>query len=164
MACDALPQITTGKALVVTDDENCIKELIQPEGASYPALAIALSDNKAVLRDGSVNQPIQLPHLQTQTGGSFQKMMIQDAAGVWYVYEPNEDCIDLKLIVRDGAFDLVRDTLPQILDANFCEINECSEYDFLIGAKQVTLTCDGEDVVFLKLVKVPKTLCPICAD
>lgn len=164
MACDALAQTDSGKALVVTDEENCLKELVQTEGGLYPAIPIAVSDDKVVLKDGSENQPIQLPHIQEQVGGSFQKLMVQDEAGVWYVFEPIVDCIDLKLVIKDGAFSFERDTLPSILSANFCEINECSEYDFLIGVKQVTLTCDGEDVTFLKLVKVPKTLCPTCVE
>jgi hypothetical protein len=164
MACDPLDTTETGKALVVTDDEECLKALVQSEDGLYPALAVAQSDGKVVLRDGSENQPIQLPHLQVQTGGAFQKLMVQDASGVWYAYDPGVWCVDKKLVVRDGAFEFVDDVVPQLVTADICEASACSEYDFLVGLKEVTLVCDGEDTTYLQMVLVPKDLCPICEE
>lgn len=164
MPCDDLTTTEEGKALVVLDDENCFKELVQPEGEEYPAIAIALASNKVVLRNGSQSQPIVLPHLQTFSGVSFDRMMVQDSSGEWYAFEPSDYCIDQKLVVRDGAFVLVPDTLPVHIESSVCEVDACDEYDFLIGLEEVTLECDGEEQTFLKLVKVPKSLAPECVE
>jgi hypothetical protein len=164
MACDPLDETEEGKALVVTDEENCLKELVQSEGGAYPAIPVALSDTEVVLRDGSVNQPFQLPHLQVQTGGAFQRLMIQDSNGVWYAYEPSTWCVDRKLVVRDGSFELVDDVIPQVATADLCEVSACDDYDYLIGVKEIELTCDDEPTTYLQLVLVPKDLCPSCVE
>jgi hypothetical protein len=164
LPCDELDQTPFGRALVVTDDENCQRELIQESEDNYPALAIVHSDNRTSLADGSSEFPIPLPHLQTQVGGTFTKLMIQDASGVWYVFTPPETCITQRMLIVDGAFTFEDDVLPQLLNADFCEIDSCDQFDYLLGLKEITISCDGEDVTYLKPVKIPKNLCPTCAE
>lgn len=164
MACEELTTTSLGKGIVVADDENCLKELVQSDGGQYPAIPVAISDDSVALRDGSSSQPIQLPHLQRQWGGAFSNIMVQDGDGIWFAYTPDSYCLDQKLIVRDGQFVIVPDTLPTLLASDICEINACDQYDFLLGVKEVVIVCDGEDVTYLKVVKVPKALCPTCEE
>lgn len=164
MACDPLTTTNQGKALVVTDEDNCQRELVQSDGGAYPAIAVAVSDGKVVLRDGSEVQPINLPHLQVQTGGAFTKMLIQDESGNWFAYTPSVGCVDKRLVVRDGSFEFVDDTLPSLVTTDLCEITDCEGYDFLLGVKEVSIACgEGEDnQTYLQIVLVPKDLCPTC--
>jgi len=163
MACDPLDSTAFGRAFVVTDEENCSKELIQSDGGNYPALAVALSSERAELRDGSVNQPIELPHLQSVTGSVFQRMMVMDSSGRWHVFTPGEFCVDRKMIVRNQQFMLVPDTLPPYIEADICEVDTCDDVDYIIGLREVDLSecLEGE---FFEMVKIPKSLCPTCEE
>lgn len=163
MACDPLNTTALGRAFVVTDEENCSKELVQEVGGNYPAIAVAISDDKALLRDGSANQPIQLPHLQSLTGSVFQRLMVMDSAGRWHVFTPGEFCVDRKMIVRNEQFMLVPDTLPAIIDADICEVEACDDVDYIIGLRAVDVSecLDGD---YYEMVKIPKELCPTCEE
>lgn len=164
MACDPLANVSEGRAFIVTDEENCQKELVQSEGGGFPALPVAESETKVVLRDGSVDQPISLPNLQSQTGGSFSRLLGLNDSGQWVSIVPPDGCLDKKIIARNGQFLIVDDVLPDTILASLCEVAACEDYDFLLGLKEETINCDGDDVTVLRLVKVPKDLCPECIE
>ena len=69
-----------------------------------------------------------------------------------------------KLVVIDGEFTFEDDVLPEILLADICEIASCDDYDYLLGLKEITILCEPDDITALQLVKIPKSLCPTCAE
>jgi len=166
--CYPIPEIPLeetphGKAPVVVDEFGCLASLVMVNPDDYPALEIALSDDEVQLRDGSAEHPIELPHLQKQVGGSFTKMMIQDASGKWFVFIPPVGCVNQRLIITNGSFMFVDDVLPSILESELCPVASCDEYDYLIGAKLVYITCqNGGSKQYLKWCLVPRVLCPEC--
>lgn len=161
MACDALTTTTSGKALVVTNDENCLSELVQSDGGLYPALPIAVNDGETVLRDGSVNQPIELPHMLNELAYTFNRILAMDSSGRWYAITPTSSCIDKKIVVRNGQFYIEPDTLPTVIDANICETTDCESVDYLVGLREIDLS-DCIEGDFYELVKIPKALWPVC--
>lgn len=161
MACDALTTTSNGKALVVTNDENCLTELVQEDGGLYPALAISLTDGNTVLRDGSSNQPIELPNLLNYIAYTFEKILAMDSSGRWHAITPSESCIDKKLLVRNGVFVIEPDILPSVIDANICETTDCESVDYLVGLREIDLS-DCVEGEYFELVKIPKALWPVC--
>lgn len=161
MSCDALSQTTSGRAFVVTNDENCLTELTQSVGGLYPALCISVNDGETILRDGSSSQPIELPHILNQLTTTFQKILAMDGSGRWYAITPTTYCVDRKLIARDGNFVLEPDVLPTVIDADICEVDSCADVDYIIGLRAIDLSdcLEGE---YYEMVKLPKSLCPTC--
>jgi hypothetical protein len=163
MSCDPLATTSLGKAFVVTDYENCPKELTQTDGGNYPSIVMVLSPDEVLLRDGSSSQPIQLPHLQQQILSSFNRIVIIDGGGTLKAGTPTAYCVQRKLIADAGNFHLVPDILPEIIEGEICEVDSCDDIDYIIGLKEIDLSSClvGE---FFELVKIPKSLCPTCAE
>jgi hypothetical protein len=163
MSCDPLSTTSLGKAFVVTDYENCVKELTQTDGGNYPAIVMVLSPDEVLLRDGSTSQPIQLPFLQQQLLGSFNRIAIIDGGGNLKAGTPTAYCVQRKVVAIGGNFFLTPDILPEVIEGEICEVDSCDEVDYIIGLKAIDLSeCLAGD--FFELVKIPKSLCPTCIE
>lgn len=157
---DNINFIGSGRAIVVTDSENCLSELIQPPGSgqTYPAIPVAMNSGRVELRSGSVNDPIQLPYLQEQGGGGFTKIVTHDSTGSLAAFESFNYCIDLKLVIRNGQFEFVEDTLPEIFDSNICTTNSLEQIEYILGAKEINTVCSGVERTFYQVFLIPKDM------
>ena len=161
MACIPPSSTHLGKAPMVLDEFGCIAQLVMLNEADYPAIEQAISDSRVELRNGSAKYPIALPHLQKQVGGSFKRMMVQDASGKWYAFTAAVGCVNKRLIIVNGTFTFVDDILPEFLEMDICQISSSSEFEFFVGANTVSIECpDGTTKQYLKWVLVPKNLVP----
>jgi hypothetical protein len=156
--CVPLIEVHEGKAPVVADEFGCIAQLILLDASTYPAIEQAMSDSSVQLRNGSAKYPIELPHLQRQVGGSFARMMIQDAEGRWYIFIPPVKCVDQRLIISNGSFSFVDDVLPSLVSSEMCPVSQFADFDYLVGLKSTVVECpDGTIQHYYKWVLVPKT-------
>jgi hypothetical protein len=156
--CEPLVETANGKAPIVTDEFGCLAQLILLDASTYPAIEQAISDSSVQLRNGSAKYPVELPHLQKQVGGSFDKMIIQDASGKWYAFLPSVSCVNQRLIISNGSFTFVDDTLPNLITSELCPAFLDEDFDYFVAVKSVTLTCpDGTHRDYFKWVLVPKS-------
>lgn len=162
--CDPLDLTFEGKSLVVIDSDNCLKQLgPNSEMTSTSAIPVQLSSGRVELRDGSDQFPIELPNIKTQTGGSVNRILFRDSSGAIVNWLPIAiNCLDHKMIFRDGSFTFVPDCLPSIMCVDACEITACDEFDYILGLREFELECEDETITILKLVKIPKELIPQC--
>lgn len=126
--CDALPFITIGKALQVSDPlSECPKNL---EGSG-----LALQDSQGIrLASGAKGNPVKLPDMQVlKEGATFPYLMLMNKAGEMFRLSPNQDGRKFTVISKQGSFQLVQDlNEPCFNDADIC--SDC-EPTFLAGIK-----------------------------
>ena len=138
-ACVAKEGILEAKALIVSDPDSCEKDLCSLE---YPAVPIARSDSDVQLWDGSALRPLRLDRLQRQTGGSFPALMILRPDGTMLGWNPDDECNDHRLVVRDQLIQAVPDDNPAIFDQQ-CACN-ASDVTHIAGATLFT-DCNGDE-------------------
>lgn len=159
-------KVESADAILAVGDDGCSVILQRPEDmAPGQAIVQYTEAGKVEIRDGSQNYPIVLKNLEKQIGGTIDSIIIRDGSGKLKAFSPSTgDCLDYKLISRNGLMSLVPDTLPSILEQDVCEVSSCEEFDYFLGLKEQEVSCDGDTIVFLKLVKVPKTVAITCED
>lgn len=157
-SCEAIPLVSPGKFLRVTDPDTQCEKNLDPE-CSTPSIPVQVSADSVELRDGSYASPIQLPQMQRIVGGSFSSLMIMLSDGTIKRFSPNELCGRNKLIFENGKFSLEEDTIPDLISTDICE-GGCDDVDYVVGAIRVPQGCpDGttRDVIQLKLI--PRCCC-----
>lgn len=157
-ACPPLPKTLKGKRITVAGNNNCPSEL-DSGTCCHPAIPMQTGKSTAELRDGSVDNPIVLKCLQTDTGLTAPSIMIVQSDGTLVKWKPPQVCGQYKIKVNNGSFEIVEDAIPNILPATVCETT-CSNVDFLLGAKKTILACPGQpNREMLQLFLVPKCCC-----
>lgn len=157
--CATLNETNAGFRLVVTTEEGCSAELVAHEdmspGQSIPFIT---SSGSVELRDGSKEFPIELPNLQSRNNASVEALLTKGPSGELCYYKPIPNCIDQKVVSRDGLFLLSPDVVSQFINDDLCEVSSHEEFDYFIGAKEITVDCGGSPTTLLRMVKIPKEL------
>lgn len=159
-------KVESADAILAVGEDGCSVILKRPDDMAPGQGIVQYTESGRVeIRDGSQDYPIILKNLEKQIGGAIESIIIRDGSGKLKAFYPEtNDCIDYKLISRDGLMSLVPDTLPSILEQDVCEVASCDEFDYFLGLREQEVSCDGSTITFLKLVKVPKTVAITCGD
>ena len=76
--CEALPATTTGIRVIVENEANCKRALTPPEN---PSVLQHDASGEVAWKDGSAANPVSLPSLQSQAGGTTPKLLVQNPTG-----------------------------------------------------------------------------------
>lgn len=128
---DDLPDIATGKALVVPDPaDDALSEL--------SGLGIPVRDNTGVrMRTGANGDEIILPDLKhLGSDQTFPYVIVRNEEGVFMALEPNETGDRFVLVSENGSFKLVLMTgNPCFAEGDICECQP----DFSAGFQEIEL-------------------------
>jgi hypothetical protein len=146
--CDPIPEVSTVTAPHGTNPNGgCPADLISPD---HPALLVSLSDVQTELRSGAGTRPIPIDKVQETGSQTVPTLMFRNAIGQMSVWNPDANCSQKKVIVDNGDFKLIDDTVSNVFDGA-C-IGSFADIEYGVGATSF-IDCNGQQKV--KLIFFP---------
>lgn len=143
--------------------EDCQYQL----GAKFPirggAIPIQLTENKAELRDGSVEYPIALPNLQKSNAEFVGEILIRLPDGTIAAWDLGNFLGTRKLSLIEGLATFNSDYSSDIFSGSICE-EDCSGVESALGVKRIVKVCPGQpDTIMYQLCRIPVGCTPDAA-
>ncbi len=158
--CDGRYEKGTNLGVYINNGSDCVQRLSRPVDIKSPSIPVQLTANIVELRDGSSDNPLKLPALQSTNAEAVPALLVMLADGTIAQWKFGNFSGAKKLVLENGSIKFADDYSSDLISSAICAETSCNQLDGLLGYKSIVHSCPGEAPrVMTQICLAPKCCC-----